>query len=110
MISLHVYFTPKIGQDKALENGISEEWITEMAMQEGFLKAVTLKRFSDSSIKKVGGIIPENLFEVISYWNSEEERLAWVAKPIHDQVFNPLIALSEKVNFTLQNVKHTWGF
>ena len=54
MISLHVYFTPKIGQDKALENGISEEWITAMAMQEGFLKAVTLKRFSDSSIKKVG--------------------------------------------------------
>ena len=110
MISLHVYLTPRIGQEKALENGISKEWIAAMAKQEGFLKAVILKRFSDSSIKKVGGIIPDSLFEVISYWNSEEERLERAAKPIHDQVFNPLIELSEKVNFTLQNVKHTWGF
>ena len=69
-----------------------------------------LKKFDDSSLIKAGGKIPENVFEVISYWNSEEERLSWVAKPIHDQVFNPLIEISEEVTVTLQNVKHVWKF
>ena len=110
MISLHVYFNPKSGHEKSLENGISEKWITAMAKQKGFLKAVLLKKFEDSSLIKAGGKIPENVFEVISYWNSEEERLSWVAKPIHDQVFNPLIEISEEVSFTLQNVKHVWKF
>lgn len=110
MISLHVYLTPKSGQLKSLENGITEQWIAAMADQKGFLKAVLLKRFSDSSLKKVGGKMPKHVFEVISYWNSEEERLAWVSRPIHDQVFLPLIKLSEEVTFTLQQVKHTWEF
>lgn len=110
MISLHVYFNPKSGHEKALENRISEKWIHAMAKQKGFLKAVLLKKLEDSSIMKTGGKIPDNVFEVISYWNSEEERLAWVAKPIHDEVFNPLIEISEEVSFTLQNVKQVWKF
>ena len=110
MISLHVYLTPKNGLEKSLESGIAEQWIAAMAKQPGFLKAVILKPFPGSKIKKVGGALPKHVFEVVSYWNSEEERLDWVARPIHDQVFNPLIELSEKVIFTLQTVEHTWDF
>ena len=37
------------------------------------------------------------------------KRQEWVARPIHDKVFNPLLDLTDKVGYTLQTIEHNWN-
>ncbi len=108
MISLHVYMTTKPGNEAALEAAIRDRWIAAMAEQPGFLHAALLKPFSADALDALGAVKPSHAFEVVSFWESEELRLDWVARPIHDQVFMPLLELTEHVAFTLQSVVHRW--
>ena len=108
MISLHVYMTPKAGKDSDLELGIRDKWMAAMSEQPGFLRAALLKPFSDDELEKLQAAKPQSAFETVAFWRTEEERLAWVARPIHDQVFNPLLDLADDVSYTLQTVQHDW--
>ena len=105
MITLHVYLTPKSGQAAALQTAIEETWISTMSEQPGFVQAAMLTAFGagDGEDGDSGDI------EVISYWESEELRLEWVARPIHDQVFAPIGDLAESVSSTVKTVGHAWN-
>lgn len=109
MISLHVYLTPKPGREKDLADAICNKWLVAMSEQPGFLSAGLLEPFPDDELAKLGASTPETTYEVISLWQSEEERLAWVARPIHDEVFAGVIDASETVKYTLQTIKRSWN-
>ncbi len=100
MITLHVYLTPKSGQAEALQNVIRDTWISAMSEQSGFVQAVMLTPFGDDNSEDI---------EVVSYWESEQLRLEWVARPIHDQVFEPIMELAESVSPTVKTVSHAWN-
>lgn len=100
MITLHVYLTPKSGQAEALQTAIKATWISTMSEQPGFVRAAMLTPFDDEDSDDI---------EVISYWESEELRLEWVARPIHDQVFEPIGELAETISSAVKTVSHTWN-
>ena len=108
LISLHVYMTAKQGRAQDLEAAIRDSWIHTMSEQPGFLHAAILQPFDDDAMAAVGGFKPQHTFEVVSFWESEEKRLEWVARPIHDQVFQPLFELTDDVSHTLNMVQHSW--
>ena len=99
MITLHVYLTPKPGESDELRSAIVDPWINTMELQPGFIKAAMLTPFCDDSSEDI---------EVISYWESEELRLEWVARPIHDEVFASIMELAESISPTVKTVSHTW--
>ena len=109
MISLHVYMTPKAGKNSELEAGIRDKWMAEMSEQPGFLRAALLKSFPDDELDRLQASKPARTFETVAFWRTEEERQAWVARPIHDQVFKPLLELADDVSYTLQTVEHDWN-
>ena len=100
MITLHVYLTPKSGQAEALQTAIRDTWIATMSEQPGFTRAAMLTAFEDEGSEDI---------EVVSSWESEQLRLEWVARPVHDQVFEPIIALAESIESTVKSVSHTWN-
>ena len=100
MITLHVYLTPKPGQYESLTSKINDPWISTLAKQPGFVQAAMLTQFDDESSEDI---------EVISYWESEELRLEWVARPIHDEVFASIMDLAETISPTVKTVSNTWS-
>ena len=71
-----------------------------MSKQSGFVQAAMLTQFDDESSEDI---------EVISYWESEELRLEWVARPIHDEVFASIMDLAETISPTVKTVSNTWN-
>lgn len=108
MISLHVYLSPKAGAESQLEAAIVDSWLAAMADQPGFVSAALLKPLPDGDLRKLGAARPAHTFEVVAFWKSEQERLAWVARPIHDRVFKPVVELSATVSFVVQTVAAGW--
>ncbi|MEE8046801.1 MAG: antibiotic biosynthesis monooxygenase [Dehalococcoidia bacterium] len=100
MITLHVYLTPKAGEAETLQAAINNPWISTMSQQPGFVQAAMLTPFDDDSSEDI---------EVVSYWESEELRLEWVARPIHDEVFAGIMELAESVSPSVKTVSNTWG-
>ena len=109
MISLHVYLKPKSGMENNLESAIKNRWINEMQIQDGFISAATVKPYSDEELTKLEASSPSHVYEVISFWQSEEQRLDWVAKPIHDEVWEEVINAADDVSYTLQTVEQHWN-
>ena len=109
MITLHVYLTAKPGKESEVEATIRDSWIKAMAEQPGFLHAALLRPFSDEELDALGAMKPSHTFEVVSFWESEQLRLEWVARPIHDEVFMPLMELTDNITPTLTNVGHAWN-
>lgn len=109
MISLHVYLTPKAGKKAEMESVIRDSWISTMSEQPGFVRAAILTPFSDAALDELQAMKPAHSFEVVSFWESEKLRLEWVARPVHDEVFIPLLELAENVSFTLSDVAHGWN-
>ena len=109
MISLHVYMTPKANKEGELEAGIRDKWVAAMSEQPGFLRAALLKPFPDEELDKLQAAKPTSTFETVAFWRTEEERQAWVARPVHDQVFDPLLELAGDVSYTLQTVERDWN-
>ena len=108
MISLHVYLSPLPGKFSDLEVAVCETWLPAMTKQPGFINAYLLQPFDDIELKKIDAKIPDHDLEVVAFWASEQERLEWVARPIHDQVFNQVLSSTEKVSYTLQTVENNW--
>lgn len=100
MITLHVYLTPISGQAETLQAAIQDPWISTMSEQPGFVQAAMLTPFDDDDSGDI---------EVVSYWESEELRLEWVARPIHDEVFAPIMEHAETVSPTVKTVSQTWN-
>ena len=108
MITLHVYMNPKPGKELELETGIADKWLVAMAQQPGFAGSAVLTPMPGEHPDELGARKPESAFEVLSFWRSEEERLAWVARPIHNEVFLPLLELAD-VTFTVKDATHVHG-
>jgi hypothetical protein len=108
MISLHVYLNPKPGKQIELETVITGIWLAAMAEQPGFVRAALLRPLPEADLRKLGANKPLHALEVVAFWRSERERLAWVARPIHDRVFKPVVELSASVSFVVQDVVHNW--
>jgi heme-degrading monooxygenase HmoA len=100
MITLHVYMKPITGHSEALQTAIRDTWVSTMAEQPGFIKAVMLTPFGDDYSTDI---------EAISFWESEELRLEWVARPIHDQVFVTIMEIVETISSTVKAVEHSWN-
>jgi heme-degrading monooxygenase HmoA len=109
MISLHVYLNPKSGKTAELEVRVRDSWLKAMATQPGFISAAVLTPFSDDALDALGASKPKTAYEVVSFWESEELRMEWVARPIHDQVFMPLMDLADDISFTLNDVANEWN-
>ena len=108
MISLHVYLSSLPDKFSDLEVAVSETWLPDMAKQPGFINAYLLQPFNDIELKKIDAHIPDHDLEIVAFWASEQERLEWVARPIHDQVFNQVLSSTKKVTYTLKTVKNNW--
>ncbi len=100
MITLHVYLTPKSGKAEALRAAINDPWISTMSEQPGFVQAAMLTPHGDDASEDI---------EVVSYWESEELRLEWVARPIHDEVFASITENAETIEPTVKTVSSTWN-
>lgn len=109
MISLHVYLTPKTGQEMNLDSAVQDGWLPAMSQQPGFLAAAVVRPYDDRELEALGAVRPAPALEAVSFWNSEAERQEWVARPIHDEVFVKVIDAAESVSHTLQNVEGSWG-
>jgi heme-degrading monooxygenase HmoA len=109
MISLHVSLNAKPGKIGDLESAVKDSWLKAMATQPGFISAAVLTPFSDDALDALGASKRATVYEVVSFWKSEELRLEWVARPIHDQVFMPLLDLADDVSFTLNDVAEQWN-
>ncbi len=109
MISLHVYLTAKAGMEDALDAAVCEDWLPAMAEQPGFISAASVKPFLDSDLEALGALKPDAEVEAVCFWESEQARLDWVARPLHDEVFARVVDAADSVSYTLQNVDKSWG-
>jgi heme-degrading monooxygenase HmoA len=109
MIALNVYLTPKAGKAAELESAIRDVWIKAMTEQPGFLRAATLKPFAADELVKLEAMQPQHTYEVVSYWTTEEERAAWAARDIHQEVWPQVADAAEDISYTLQTVEQNWN-
>ena len=108
MIVLNVYIEPIKGSEDDLKRAISG-WIEAMSQQPGYICAHLFKKFPDDVLESMDAKIPESEYELVAFWLTEEQRLNWVALPIHDEVFAPVLELSENVEWTVHNVDQEWS-
>ena len=80
-----------------------------MAEQPGFLSAALLRPYPDDELAELQAVKPQSVYEVVAFWSSEVERRAWVARPIHDEVFAPVIEAADSLTYTLQTVERSWN-
>ena len=109
MITLHVYLSPMAGKERELEAAVRDQWLAAMSEQPGFLRAAVLKPFAGDDLARLEAVTPASAIEVVAFWRSERDRLAWVARPLHDQVFSTVLELASSVSYTLQTVTHGWN-
>ena len=109
MISLNVYLTAKDGQGATLETAIKDIWIAAMVKQPGFLRATLNTPFSDDELAVLEANKPSYAYEMVSTWNTEQERLDWVARDIHQEVWPQVIEHCTDVSYTLFNCDTTWN-
>ena len=109
MISLNVYLTPKQGEEAALEAAIKDVWIAAMTRQPGFLRATLNTPFTDEDLAALEANKPAYAYEMVSYWNSEQDRVDWVARDIHQEVWPQVIDHCADVSYTLFDCNTTWS-
>lgn len=109
MISLNVYLTAKPGEAAALERAIKDVWIAAMTQQPGFLRATLNTPFSDDDLAALEAMKPAHAYEMVSYWRTEQERVDWVARDIHQEVWPQVIEHCADVSYTLFNCDATWS-
>ena len=109
MISLHVYLTAKTGRDSEIECAIRDKWLSSMSEQPGFISAAVVKPLPSKQLAELGAVNPQWDYETICFWKSEKERLEWVSRPIHDQVFGHVLKEAENVTYTVQTVELNWN-
>ena len=86
MITLNMRLTAKPGHEGELDSAIRDKWMKTMAKQPGFIRGVMLEPYEGDMAATVGLPEQEFTFEVVSFWESEEQRAAWAASDIHAEV------------------------
>ena len=86
MITLNMRLTAKPGREAELTSAIRDKWMKAMSRQPGFIRGVMLKPYEGELAAKVGLTEQDFTFEVVSFWESEEQRAAWAASDIHAEV------------------------
>ena len=109
MITLHVYLSPKTGSEGDLVSATLEKWLPAMADQPGFVSCALVKPLPEPELSAMEAGSPPAPFEVVAFWRSEQERKEWVARPIHDEVFAPVLNAADSVSWTVQSVEGAWG-
>ena len=98
--------------EDALDAAVSDGWLPAMAEQPGFISAAVVKPFADEELEALEALQafkPEAAMEVVCFWRSEKERVEWVARPIHDEVFAKVMEAAASASHTLQTVERSWG-
>ncbi len=112
MITLNMRLTPKPGHEAELESAIRDKWMDTMSRQDGFIKAVMLKPYDAESAGKVGLTAQQFTWEVISFWETEEQRATWQFSDIHAEVIafvNKTLLDDGGKQVVLFTVEHSWG-
>ena len=86
MITLNMRLTAKPEREAELTSAIRDKWMEAMSRQPGFIRGVMLKPYEGELAAKVGLTEQDFTFEVVSFWESEEQRAAWAASDIHAEV------------------------
>lgn len=108
MIALDVYFNAKDGNSAKLERVIVDVWMEAMKRQPGFLRAALLTPLPQEELEALGAVRPPFSHEVISFWESEEQRRAWVARDVHQEVWPQVEAAAEAIVYTVSNCGESW--
>jgi len=109
MIALDVYFNAKDGNDTELERVIVDVWMEAMKQQPGFISASLMTPLPQEALDAMGAVKPPFSHEVLSFWESEEQRQAWVARDIHQEVWPQVEAVAEVIVYTVSNCDATWN-
>ena len=109
MIALDVYFNAKDGNDTELERVIVDVWMEAMKQQPGFISASLMTPVPQEALDAMGAVKPPFSHEVLSFWESEEQRQAWVARDIHQEVWPQVEAVAEVIVYSVSNCDATWN-
>jgi len=109
MIALDVYFNAKDGNDTELERVIVDVWMEAMKQQPGFISASLMTPLPQEALDAMGAVKPPFSHEVLSFWESEEQRQAWVARDIHQEVWPQVEAVAEVIVYSVSNCDATWN-
>ena len=109
MIALDVYFNAKEGNDGELERVILDVWMEAMKQQPGFISASLMTPLPQEELDAMGAVKPPFSHEVLSFWESEEMRQAWVARDIHQEVWPQVEASAEVIVYTVSNCDESWN-
>lgn len=109
MISLNVYLTAKDGEEAALESVTKDVWIDAMAKQPGFVRATLNTPFGDDELAALEANKPAYVYEMVSYWNSEEDRQQWATLDVCLDAWDAVVGHCKEVTYTLFNCDTTWG-
>ena len=109
MISLDVYFNAKDGNDAELERVIVDVWMEAMKQQPGFISASLMTPLPQEALDAMGAVKPPFSHEALSFWESEEQRQAWVARDIHQEVWPQVEAAAEVIVYTVSNCDESWN-
>lgn len=109
MISLDVYFNARDGNDAELERVVVEVWMEAMKQQPGFISASLMTPLPQEELDAMGAVKPPFSHEVLSFWESEEQRQAWVARDIHQEVWPQVEAAAEVIVYTVSCCAASWN-
>ncbi len=109
MIALDVYFNAKDGGSAELERVIVEVWMEAMRQQPGFVNAALMTPLPQEELEAMGAVRAPFSHEVLSYWESEELRQAWVDRDIHQEVWPQVEAAAEMIMYTVSNCDESWN-
>ena len=112
MITLNMRLTAKRGREDDLLRAIRDRWMEAMSRQPGFVRGVLLEPYSGAAAAKVGLSEKEFTFEVVSFWETEEDRAAWAVSEIHAEVIawvNDAVEPDGGKDSALFTVKCRWG-
>jgi hypothetical protein len=87
MVRVSVSFVVPPPQKKAFKTHFQSAFLPAISSQRGFMECLLLS--PDDT--------PESCLRLDITFASSEEQRAWVADPLHDQVFGPLSDLAETV-------------
>ena len=112
MITLNMRLTAKRGREDDLLRAVRDRWMEAMSRQPGFVRGVLLEPYSGAAAAKVGLSEKEFTFEVVSFWETEEDRAAWAASEVHAEVIagvNDAVEPDGGKDSALFTVKCSWG-
>jgi hypothetical protein len=99
VIELHIYLLAKPGQQAAIEQSYRTEYVPAITVQQGFRGTTLLKPFPPEINSRIGGNAAQFDYEINIIFDTEEQRVAWVAGPEHQVCWPKMEALCQKIEW-----------